>query len=53
VAEKKPEKKFRTRQRTAKRKKTRKQKVGDTASVTLKKPRRVQRGESGYIGFAP
>jgi filamentous hemagglutinin family protein len=53
VAEKKPEKKFKTRQRTAKRKKTRGQKVGDTASVTSKKPRRVQRGESGYIGFAP
>jgi trimeric autotransporter adhesin len=53
VAEKRPEKKFKTRQRTAKRKKTRGQKVGDTASVTSKKPRRVQRGESGYIGFAP
>lgn len=46
-----PDKKIRARHRSAKRKKIREQKVGDTAS--LNKPRRIQRNESGYIGFAP
>jgi filamentous hemagglutinin family protein len=54
VAETRPtKKKSRTRQRTAKRKKTREQKMGDTAAISVKRPRRVQRGESGYIGFSP
>ena len=52
VAQKKnPEKKSRSRQRSAKRKKLNKKKVDETAALTLKKPRRIQRSESGYLDF--
>ena len=34
-------------------KKLGKKKVGETASTTLKNPRRIQTSESGYLGFAP
>jgi hypothetical protein len=47
------DKKSRSRQRSAKRKKLGKKKVGETASITLKNPRRIQTSESGYLGFAP
>ena len=47
------DKKSRSRQRSAKRKKLGKKKVGETASTTLKNPRRIQTSESGYLGFAP
>ena len=60
VAEwKSPDKKNRSRQRSAKRKKRVGKKVDDTASITLKKPirkapkPRIQTSESGYLGFAP
>ncbi len=53
VAQKKdPDNKSRSRQRSAKRKKPGRKKVDETAAITLKKPRRIQTGESGYIGFA-
>ncbi|MBL7021666.1 MAG: S-layer family protein, partial [Nitrospinaceae bacterium] len=54
VAERKDsDKKTRSRQRTAKRKKRDRQKVDDTASITLKKPApNIQKTESGYLGFA-
>ncbi|MBT3508337.1 MAG: filamentous hemagglutinin N-terminal domain-containing protein [Nitrospina sp.] len=48
-----PDKKSRARQRTAKRKKSREQKVGDTASISMKKPLHIQKSESGYLGFTP
>ena len=52
VAETRPtKKKSRSRQRTAKRKKLRSKKMDDTASITLNKPRRIRKGESGYLGF--
>jgi len=50
---KSPDKKPLVRQRTATRKKSRNQKVGDTASITLKKPHRIQKSKSGYLGFTP
>ncbi len=45
------EKKNRSKQRTAKRKK--RIKVDETASIPPKKPRQIQKSESGYLGFAP
>ena len=54
VAEwKTPNKKTRSRQRSAKRKKRVREKVDDTAAITLKKPRRIQMNESGYLGLTP
>ena len=54
VAEKRPtEKNSRSRQRSAKRTKSREQKVGDTASISSDKPRRIRRNASGYLGFVP
>jgi filamentous hemagglutinin family protein len=60
VAEwKSSDKKNRSRQRSAKRKKRIGKKVDDTASITLNKPvrktpkPRIQKSESGYLGFAP
>jgi filamentous hemagglutinin family protein len=53
------DKKTRSRQRTAKRKKRIGRKVDDTAAITMKKsirkaPKpRIQKSESGYLGFAP
>jgi hypothetical protein len=52
-----PDKKTRSRQRLAKRKKRIGKKVDDTASITMKKPirkapkPRIQKSESGYLGF--
>ncbi len=54
-----PDKKSRSRQKSAKRKKRRGRKVDDTASITMKKTTReapkprIQKSESGYLGFAP
>jgi hypothetical protein len=54
-----PDKKTRSRQRSAKRKKRKEKKVDDTASITMRKsfrkaPKpRIQKSESGYLGFAP
>ena len=54
-----PNKKNRAKQRLAKRKKRTGKKVDDTASITMKKsfrkaPKpRIQKSESGYLGFAP
>jgi trimeric autotransporter adhesin len=54
-----PNKKTRSKQRLAKRKKRIGRKVDDTASITMKKsirkaPKpRIQKSESGYLGFAP
>ena len=54
VAQKKnTDKKSRSRQRSAKRKKLDRKKVDDTASITLKNPRRIQASESGYLGYSP
>jgi len=53
VAQKKnPEKKSRSRQRSAKRKKLNKKKVDETAALTLKKPLRIRRSDSGYLSPA-
>ncbi|MGY8761099.1 MAG: beta strand repeat-containing protein, partial [Nitrospinaceae bacterium] len=54
-----PDKKTRSRQRLAKRKKRIGKKVDDTASITTTKPvrkapkPRIQKSESGYLGFTP
>jgi hypothetical protein len=54
-----PDKKTRPKQRLAKRKKRIGKKVDDIASITMKKsirkaPKlRIQKSESGYLGFAP
>jgi filamentous hemagglutinin family protein len=39
--------------RTAKRKKRGRKKIGETASVPIKKARRVQKSKSGYLSLAP
>ena len=50
-------KKNRSRERSAKRKKRAGRKVDDTASITMnkaaKKATRIQKSESGYLGYAP
>jgi hypothetical protein len=54
-----PDKKTRSKQRLAKRKKRIGKKMDDIASITMKKPirkapkLRIQKSESGYLGFAP
>ncbi len=54
VAQKKnTDEKSRSRQRSAKRKKLDRKKVDETASITLKKPRRIRASKSGYLGLVP